>query len=97
MSEINPGDVVTVTTDPPFSNEAGAPTDPTNVRLVWYVKGEPPTTWSLGSGVEQVETGVFKADILVARAGTHYYRWEGDGSVVAAAENSFEAVSKFGG
>lgn len=97
MSEINPGDVVHVETDPGFSNEAGAPTDPSAVSLIWYPKGEPPTTWTLGSGVEQDETGKFSADIPVTKGVTHYYRWVGTGTVAAAAENSFEAVTKFGG
>lgn len=96
-SEINPGDVVHVVTDPGFTNTAGAPTDPSTVSLVWYPLGEPPITWVYPTNVTQDETGTFSADIPVTRAVPHYYRWVGTGTVAAAAESSFEVKSKFGG
>ena len=101
MSDINPGDVVTVYTDPGFSLDDvdGTPADPSTVTLTWYPKGEPPTewTWPPDGNITQTETGKFKANILVEKAVTHYFRWKGDGAVMAAEESSFDVSSDFDG
>lgn len=101
MSEINPGDVIEVKTDPGFTldDEGQTPTDPTTVKLRWYIEGEPPTVWTYPGSpeIEQVSTGVYRADIPVTKVGKYHFRWEGDGGVTAAEENVFEAVSAFGG
>ena len=96
MSIINPGDVVTVRTDPPFTVN-GVATDPTAVYLIWRRKGGPPTMWIYGVDSEIVRdsVGTFHADIAILRAGTYYFRWEGTGAVRAAEENTFEAVTNF--
>lgn len=88
---INPGDLVRVSTNPPFSNAAGAPTDPTTVRLLWRVAGGPTTTWVYGTDAQVVRdsAGAFHADILATIEGLHYYRWEGTGAVTAAEEGTF--------
>lgn len=98
MADINPGDVVTVRTDPPFSDAAGVPTDPDTVTVQWRRRGSPPTTWVYGTDPEVIRdsVGTFHADIPVAKAGTYYFRWAGTGDVAAAEEGSFTAVTKFG-
>jgi len=97
MSDINPGDMARVTTNPPFSI-AGSPADPTAVSLIWRKRGGPPTTWVYGVDAEVVKdgTGVYHADIPVPSAGTFYFRWVGTGAVAAAEENSFVSTTKFG-
>lgn len=98
MSKINPGDVVRVSTTPGFANAAGTLVDPTVVRLRWRVFSDgDETTWVYGTDLEIVRdsTGLYHADIPIAEAGTHYFRWEGTGAVTAAEENSFRAVTSF--
>jgi hypothetical protein len=98
MSEINPGDVVTVSTSPGFKNAAGVLADPTTVTLKWRVFSDDDlTTWVYGTDSQVVKdsTGLYHADIPVTKAGRHYFRWEGDGTVTAAEEGSFLAVTKF--
>ena len=100
MADINPGDVVRVSTTPGFKNAAGALTDPTVVNLKWRVAGGSTTTWTrpaAGPDTQIVKdsTGVYHADIAVVAAGLHYFRWEGTGAVVAAEEGTFSAESYF--
>jgi hypothetical protein len=97
MPELNPGDVVRIVTDPPFGNDVGDPTDPTNVRLLVRRSGQPPTiyTYGVSSEVAKDSTGTYHADIEITKKGTYYARWEGDGAVVAAEETSFSVVSNF--
>jgi len=102
MSEINPGDVIQVKTDPGFTlDDAGqTPTDPTTVTLTWYVEGEPPTVWTWAGSDTQIirdDVGIFHADIPITKVGKHHFRWAGVGGVDAAEEGEFEAVSAFGG
>ncbi len=102
MSEINPGDVIRVSTDPGFTlDDAGeTPTDPTTVTLSWYVRGEPPTVWTWTGSDNQIvrdDTGIFHADIPIARVGEFHFRWAGAGGVDAAEEGTFEATSEFWG
>lgn len=100
MSEINPGDIVRLTTTPGFTNSAGVLTDPTTVTLRWRVAGgtETTLTWTAavpGTDIVKDSTGVFHADITVVAPGLHYYRWAGMGAVVAAEEGTFSAKSYF--
>lgn len=101
MSDINPGDVVRVSTDPGFTldDAAATPANPTTVQLSWYRRGEPPTVWTFGVDpeIEQAETGKFYADIPVTEAGEYHFRWIGSGGVDAAEEGTFTASSAFGG
>ncbi len=96
MSAINPGDVVRVATNPGFTNLAGAPADPTTVRLRWR-RHDTVTTWVYGVDGQVVKdsTGVYHADIPVTEPGTHYFRWEGEGAIVTAEESTFFVVSDF--
>ncbi len=98
MSDINTGDVVRVSTTPGFKNALGALTDPTTVRLLWrvYSNGDL-TTWVYGVDAEIVRDsiGLFHADIPITEAGTHSFRWEGDGTVTAAEEGQFRSTTRF--
>jgi hypothetical protein len=102
MSAIYPGNIVTVRTNDPdvagsgFKNAAGVLTDPTLVRLLWHRHGEADTIWLVTAGqVVKDAVGVYHADITVTEPGLHYFRWEGTGAVVAAAEGTFSAESFF--
>lgn len=96
MTDIYPGNVVRVTTTPPFTDAAGTAADPTTVTLRWHRHGEADTVWTVQVGqVVKDSTGVYHADILVTEPGLHYFRWEGTGAVVAAAEGTFSATSEF--
>lgn len=106
MSDINPGDVVTVRTNDPaiagsgFKNAAGALADPTTVNLKWRVAGGATTTWTrpaAGPDTQIVKdsTGVYHADITVTTPGLHYFRWEGVGAVTAAEEGTFSVGTYF--
>ena len=100
MADINPGDIVRVSTAPGFKDLAGVLTDPTTVRLLWRRHGEATTTWTWTSGspgpnIVRDSVGLFHADITVVEPGLHYFRWEGTGAVVAAEENTFSVGSYF--
>ena len=95
---INPGDVVRVSTSPGFKNAAGSLGDPTTVRLVWRRHGDVATTWTFGVGGQIVKdsVGLYHADIPVVGHGLHYFRWEGvGGGIDAAEESTFSVASNF--
>lgn len=98
MSTINPGDVVRVSTDPPFTNSTGVATDPTTVMLRWKAgrHGEE-TVWIYGTDAEVVRdsAGTFHADITVTEALPYFYRWEGTGTVQAAEASAFLVVEGY--
>jgi hypothetical protein len=96
MADINPGDVVRVSTSPGFKNAAGVLTDPTAVTLRWRIHQDE-TEWVYGTDEEVAKdsTGLYHADIPVTVAGPYWFRWEGTGAVKAAEEGSFRAVTKF--
>jgi hypothetical protein len=96
MSKINPGDIVRLKTDPPFTNAAGTPTDPTTVKVRWRRFNEE-TVWTYGVGSQVVRdgAGVYHADLEVTEIGTYYFRWEGTGTVEAAEESTFISYSDF--
>jgi hypothetical protein len=98
MSEINPGDVVRVSTTPGFKDLAGTLTDPTTVTLRWAPHRTDPaqqeaatTTWVYGTDVEVVRdsVGLFHADIPVTEPGLHHFTWAGMGAVVAVEPGDF--------
>jgi hypothetical protein len=96
------GSIVTVRTNDPavagsgFKNAAGVLTDPTTVTLLWRRHGETTTTWTVTAGqIVKDSTGVYHADLPVTEPGLHYFRWEGTGTVVAAAEGTFSVESSF--
>jgi hypothetical protein len=97
MSDINPGDIVRVSTAPGFKDLAGTLADPTTVKLLWRRHGESTTTWVYltDSQVVKDSVGLYHADIPVVEPGLHYFRWEGTGAVVAAEEGTFSASSYF--
>jgi hypothetical protein len=96
---INPGDIVRVSTTPGFATAAGVLTDPTIVRLKWRVAGGVETTWAYGTDAQVVKdsVGLYHADIPVVAAGLHYFRWEGTGTVTAAEESTFNVTTSFAG
>lgn len=107
--EFNPGDVVRVRSNDPaiagsgFTNEAGALADPTTVQVEWgyatsaSARATSVTTWTYGvdSQVVKDSTGVYHADITLVRAGRLRYRWQGTGTVTAAAEGYIDVVTEF--
>lgn len=97
MSDINPGDVVRVSTSPGFKDDADVLTDPTTVRLKWRRHGGATTTWVYGTDSEIVRdsVGLYHADIPVVDHGLHYFRWEGAGVVDAAEESTFSVSTNF--
>jgi hypothetical protein len=97
MSDINPGDIVRVSTTPGFTNAAGALADPTTVSLKWRVAGGTTTTWVYltDSQIVRDSVGLFHADIPVVSAGLHYFRWIGTGAVTAAEESTFSVGTVF--
>lgn len=100
MSDINPGDVVRVSTAPGFKDLLGVLTDPTTVTLKWRVAGGVTTTWTWTSGtpgpnIVRDSVGLFRADIPVVSAGLHYFRWIGTGAVTAAEESTFSVGTVF--
>lgn len=98
MSDINPGDLVVLRTEPPFSNDAGVPTDPDTVQLVWRRRGAPPKTltYLTDSALTKDSTGTYRALVTPTRAGTYYFRWVGTGAAQASEEGTFTVTTKFG-
>lgn len=92
MSSINPGDIVRVYTDPPFTNASGTATDPTTVTLRWRLGqtgDETVLVYGVDSEVVKDGSGAFHVDIEVTDHGVYYYRWEGTGTVEAAEAGQF--------
>lgn len=99
MADLNPGDVVRVSTSPGFKNSAGALADPTAVSVRWRAPDGTETTWVYLTDGQVVKdsTGLYHADIPTTLAGRHYFRWKGTGAVAAAEESYFDVVSFFVG
>ena len=73
-----------------FTTTSGTATDPSTVTV--YVKDPTGTrtTYVYGSSaVVKDSTGVYHLDIFANIAGTWWYRFEGTGALVAAAESEF--------
>lgn len=90
------GDIERVSTNPPFSNAAGNPTDPTGISVSWQIGNAPPTVWVFGTDVQVVRdsAGSYHADIPIVVAGHYFFTWIGTGTVTAVAQNDF-VVSGF--
>lgn len=100
--QINPGDIVRVSTTPGFKDSTGALADPTTVTLRWRVGRGTETVWTRSAGgpdtqIVRDSTGLYHADIPVTLPGLHYFRWKGAGVVDAAEEATFSAESEFVG
>jgi len=95
MASYPVGDVVRLSVVYKSSNVA---TDPTTVTLkIKYPNSANAndltlTTFVYGSSsIVKDSTGNYHYDYTTTVSGTHYYRWEGGGTVVAADESSFVA------
>lgn len=88
---VNIGDIERVSTNPPFSNSAGTPTDPTAVSLSWQIGNAAPTVWVYGTDIQVVRdsAGTYRADIPIAAAGHYFFTWIGTGTVTAVAQGDF--------
>jgi len=103
MTDLFVGGIIRVTTTPGFMNAAGTLTDPTAVHLEWgyATSASAPATsvtkWVYGvdSQIVKESTGLYHADIPLARSGRLRYRWEGTGAVTAAAEGFVDVVTEF--
>ena len=82
------GDVVRLSTT--YTNN-GTPTDPTTVTLRIKANGSLSVLVFGSSGIVKDSTGVYHYDYTTSASGTVYYRWEGTGTVTAAAESNFIA------
>lgn len=84
-----------------FTDEAGAPIDPTTVKCAVLAPGELPAvqTYSAGGGsITRTSAGQYHMDIDAAAVGEYHYRWYSSGTGQAAAESYFMvAPSRFGG
>jgi len=68
----------------------GVSTDPTTiVRKIKDPAGTETTVTVPDASVTKASDGVYYSDIVATMAGTYYVRWNGTGTVVAAAESSF--------
>jgi hypothetical protein len=83
------GDLVRIATDPVFS-VGGTATDPTAVSLQVRTPTGVVTeyTYALGQ-VTKAATGSYYADVSATADGVWYWRWEGTGAAMAAAEGCF--------
>jgi len=97
LANYNPGQLVSITTNPGFKNSSGVLTDPTTVTLRWRDPHGVETVWVYGTDPEITRTsaGIYASEILGDITGTYVFRWEGDGSVTAADEDSFIVESLF--
>jgi hypothetical protein len=96
--QINPGDLVSVSTTPGFKDKNGSLVDPTTVRLRWRVfSSDEETVWTYGTDAQVIRdsVGLYHADIPVTKVGVHTFRWEGEGALIAAEEGTFRSVSRF--
>jgi hypothetical protein len=83
------GDVARVSCT--FTNPAGAFADPTTVRAKYKAPGQATVTktYLVDSEVIRDSAGKFHMDMALTLAGTWRYRWEGEGTIVAAGEGAF--------
>ena len=76
----------------------GVDTDPTTITFRYLDPAGNATAWVFGVDPEVVQdaVGQYHADWTLDEEGGWYYRWEGTGTVIAAAERYFEVrESKF--
>lgn len=77
-----------------FATTAGVPTDPTTVTFIYRDPSGNETTWVFGVDPEVIkdDTGDYHADVPLDESGLWYYRWEGSGVLIAAAEHGFYGI-----
>lgn len=70
-----------------FTDSAGTATDPTTVTLKLQDPNGVDTTYTYAlAQVAKSGTGAYYKTMTITTAGEWYYRWEGAGAIVAAAE-----------
>ena len=85
MSEISIYDTDTDVVLTATFTQGGVPTDPLSVTCKIRTPDDAVTSLT----VTQQSIGVYQATFLTAAGGTHWYRFEGAGTVSAAHEDSF--------
>lgn len=86
-TQLRPGEMVRITGS--FTNAAGAPADPTTVRLRVKAGSSPEELVT----VEADAVGEYHGDYIVPFNGPAFplrYRWEAEGAVVAALEGTID-------
>ena len=76
-----------------FATTAGVPTDPTTVTFKYRDPSGNEVTWVFGVDPEVIkdDTGDYHADVTLDEDGLWYYRWEGTGALIGAAEHGWYA------
>jgi hypothetical protein len=89
--------VRTSTTANPFKNTAGAPADPTTVKLVVRRPNGAETTYTYGVDALVVRNGAgdYRADLDGNQVGQWLCAWRGSGAVQATIEDDFFIHSGF--
>lgn len=94
MAEYDLGDMVVLKAQD-FTNDAGAPTDPTTVKLEVRKPDGTKTTYTY-DGTNNIivkdATGRYHKDITPDMSGRWYYRWVGTGTVQQAAWTEFTVL-----
>lgn len=95
MATINTGDVVRISAS--FSTPEGVLTNPTSVSLFIRANDSEATYVAGASPIVNSSAGVYYMDYLIPAGSVVKveYRWVGTGSVTAAEEGMFYAVSRF--
>lgn len=91
--DINPGDIVRIRTDPPFSDVNGAPADPGTVRLHIRREQDDEQIFAYPGAVQKVSTGNYRYDFPVELPGTYFFWWEGDDGLTTQEGSSFTSVA----
>lgn len=73
----------------PFRNSDGVIADPTNIVLTIKQPDGTDATAHYPGDIVKDSVGVYHYDFVPAQAGSHFYRWESTGSVVAVDERQF--------
>jgi hypothetical protein len=93
MTTFAPGESVKLTAT---FTDGTDPADPAVVRLVLRQAGEASATYTYGeggAGIVRESAGVYSKTLDPPSAGTTwYYRWEGDDTVDAAEQGSFQVA-----
>lgn len=92
MANYPVGDVVRVSATFTLNSSA---TDPTTITLrvkSLSTSGPGLNVYVYGSSsIVRDSAGSYHYDVVTSASGTYYYRWEGTGTVIAAAEGTFQA------
>jgi hypothetical protein len=77
-----------------FTNSSNAPTDPTTITLRILPPGGPTQVFTYAaSQLIRTGTGAYYYNFPTTLPGPHYYRFEGTGTLIATADNSFIVTS----